>query len=404
MFHVFVEGAADASPEGLTRLANAMASKYGLPAAELRARLQAGRFRVKGNVDRQTAVSYMRDLEILGARCAIEEATAANSMATPPAGVPVARPSTPPAGTPAARPSTPNALTDQPPSRPSAPPSALAGMPRAATPAPVPGSYASGLSAAFSSDSSPAAGLGALESDGAPLSLSSVDGADSSQPNVIEKSPEPAFGVPASIGPAMATPDKAKKPARPKDEPLDMFAPPDAQDAELAVDIADDEKDFDARKRASTPPAAAPVVRPGSQPSVPTLRPKTDPAASSSSRLAKQPAATSLPSKLGPLANERVRTIAGVVLAIVLGFVPAHFIAHSREASAYRDLDARLVSIQSSADTPEAWATLDKTRADFLDRKHEERRNIALMALAIWALVGGAIGYGWFKRVPWDEL
>jgi len=64
MFHVFVEGAADASPEGLTRLANAMASKYGLPAAELRARLQAGRFRVKGNVDRQTAVSYMRDLEI----------------------------------------------------------------------------------------------------------------------------------------------------------------------------------------------------------------------------------------------------------------------------------------------------------------------------------------------------
>jgi len=91
-------------------------------------------------------------------------------------------------------------------------------------------------------------------------------------------------------------------------------------------------------------------------------------------------------------------------LAIVLGFVPAHFIAHSREASAYRDLDARLVSIQSNADTPEAWATLDKTRADFLDRKHEERRNIALMALAIWALVGGAIGYGWFKRVPWDEL
>ena len=36
--------------------------------------------------------------------------------------------------------------------------------------------------------------------------------------------------------------------------------------------------------------------------------------------------------------------------------------------------------------------------------RREERRNIALMALAIWALVGGAIGYGWFKRVPWDDL
>jgi hypothetical protein len=219
--------------------------------------------------------------------------------------------------------------------------------------------------------------------------------------------------VPASIGPAMAKPgkpEKDKKPARPKDEPLDMFAPPDAQDAELAVDIADDEKDFSARKRANTPPASAPAVRAGSDPSIPQpARPASDPAIprlspSPSSSSPRQPAVTSLPSKLGPLANERVRTIAGVVLAIVLGFLPAHFIARSREASAYRDLDARLVSIQSGADTPEAWATLDKTRAEFLDRKHEERRTIALMALAIWALVGGAIGYGWFKRVPWDEL
>ena len=206
--------------------------------------------------------------------------------------------------------------------------------------------------------------------------------------------------------PAVEKP-KAKpgKPAKPKDEPLDMFAPPDAQDGELAVDIADDEKDFDARKRASTPPAATPVVRPGSQPSIPPLtRPASEPSASSSARLASQPAATSLPSKLGPLANERVRTIAGVVLAILLGFVPAHFVAHSRETSAFHELDTRLVSLQNSADTPEAWAALDRTRADFLERKREERRNIAMMAFAIWALVGGAIAYGWFKRVPWDDL
>ena len=371
MFHVFVEGAADASPEGMTRLANAMASKYGLPAAELRARLQAGRFRVKGNVDRATAVSYMRDLEILGARCAIEEATAANSMATPPAGVPVTRPSTPPSGTPAARPSTPpsgmpaarpstpNALADQPPSRPSAPPSALAGMPRASTPAPVAG-YASGLAAAFSTDSAPATGLGALESDGAPLSLSSVDGADSSQPNVIEKSPEPAFGVPASIGPAMAKPgkpDKDKKAARPKDEPLDMFAPPDAQDAELAVDIADDEKDFSARKRANTPPATGGRAR--GQRSV-------DPAASASRERAcgraahplgvvviATPARRHVAAEQARPARERARAnVAGVVLAIVLGFIPAHLIAHSREASAYRDLDARSSSIQPAPTRP----------------------------------------------------
>src|SRR5207253_10739985 len=133
--HTMGGGAAEASAEGMLRVASAVASRSGLPAPGRRARLQAGRFRVKSNVDRTTAVSYMRDLEILGARCAIEEATAANSMATPPAGVPVARPSTP------------NVLADQPPSRPSAPPSALAGMPRAATPPPVAGAYASGLSA-----------------------------------------------------------------------------------------------------------------------------------------------------------------------------------------------------------------------------------------------------------------
>ena len=54
--------------------------------------------------------------------------------------------------------------------------------------------------------------------------------------------------------------------------------------------------------------------------------------------------------------------------------------------------------------TPDAYATLDATRASFLERKRDERRNIAVIALAIWALVGGGIAYGWFRRVPWDDL
>jgi len=51
-----------------------MAARYGLPAAEIFARLCQGRFRVKASVDQATADDYARDLESLGARVAIEEA------------------------------------------------------------------------------------------------------------------------------------------------------------------------------------------------------------------------------------------------------------------------------------------------------------------------------------------
>ena len=73
-YHVFVEGAVDSSPPGIDRLAAAIAEHYGLPVAELRVRLAKGRFRVKGNCDRETADAYVRELTTLGARCAIEDA------------------------------------------------------------------------------------------------------------------------------------------------------------------------------------------------------------------------------------------------------------------------------------------------------------------------------------------
>ena len=406
MYHVFVEGAADDTPAGVQRLAEAIATHYGLPAADLRQRLGAGRFRVKGNVDRQTADTYVRDLERLGARCAIEEANAANSRptplpfpavrpATPPAGLPTVKP----AGAPPVKPATPPtglaaASAPEAPARPSAPPSALASYPRPSTPAPVAGAYTSGLSAAFT-EAAPQGGLGALEREDATFSLSSVDGGDDAGDDAIEKSPEPAFGVPASIGPAV---EKAlEKKERPKDIPVDMFAPPDAESAELKVDIADDEKELSARKKAATPPTATPVV-PARAATEPPLR-RSQPAIP-----AQQAPVTVKPSKLGPLADDKVRMIAGVVLAILIGFVPAHLVAKSRERSAYKAIDAQLISIQNQADTPEAYATLDATRATFLERKQDERRNIAMLALVIWGVVGAGVAYGWFRRIPWDEL
>ncbi len=434
-FHVFVEGAVDDSPAGIPRLAEAIAKHYGLGAPDLLARLQKGRFRVKGNTDRTTAETYKRDLERLGARCTIEEATADNSQRTTPLPFPAVRPATPPVGTPvagAARTSTPPPVASGPGAsalaaagaRPSTPPPigggpgasalAAAGASAAASP-PAPtgsGQFQSGLAAAFSGEM-PAADLGALGSNDAAFSLASLDGVDDkSAAGGSFGPPADASAIPASIGPA---PEKKKpaadaKPAKPKDEPLDMFAPPDMQGEEFKVDIAADEGDFSARKRASTPPpvdeaAAAAATgdgaRPSSQrlPATPLTR-KSQP----SMQVPNAPAAaaTSVPSKLGPLADERVRFGAGVVLSVLLGFVPAHLVASMKESSADDAIDRKVIAAQQTADTPEVYATLDRLRADQLDRKESEHRNAAIIGFAIWAIVGGGLAFLWFRKIPWD--
>jgi hypothetical protein len=351
MFHVFVEGAKDGTPEGIRRLAAAMAEHYGLAAADMEARFASGRFRVKGNCDRPTADQYARDLQQLGAKVTIEPATPANSYPTPPVGVPAVRPSQQ--------------------------------------------QYASGLSAAFSGDM-PAASLGALENVAAAgsLSLASVDGSDTGGKGASDASfaPPDAVGLPASIGPA---PDKKpaaeKKPARPKDEPVDLFMPPDAEDAQVAMVLADDEIERNAKKRASTPPPVAaepptPAQR-RSQPSIPVQN------------------ATSLAPERGHLlGDERVRLVAGVVLAILIGFVPAHFVASIREKSAFDATDEKVIAAQKDATTADDYARLDQVRADLLDRKRSDRRSIAMMALVIWAAVGGGVAYGWFRRIDWDRF
>jgi hypothetical protein len=389
-FHVFVEGPTDNSPTGVARLAEAIGNHYGIPSADLHTRLLKGRVRVKANTDRETADLYARDLDRLGAVVTIEEANADNSQRTTPLPFPVARPATPPAGMPAV----PSALAGAPPSRPSAPPSALAGMApsRPSTPPSGMAQYQSGLSAAFSNES-PGASLGALESDGLPLSLSSVDGADQSGgASAASFEPPAAGGLPASIGPAPEKPKAAAKSAKPKDEPLDLFAPPDADDAKFKVDIASDEIAASERKRANTPPPMEAV-----QPSQPLVR-KSQPIPVVAGGVA---AASS--SKLGPLGDERVRFVAGVVLALGLGFLPAHMIAGMREESAYEEIDRKVVRAQQAAESPEAYALLDKMRADQLDRKEAERRNAAIIAIFVWGLVASGIAFAWFKKIPWDD-
>lgn len=368
MFHVFVEGAKDASPAGVERLAAAMSEHYGLPVEDMRVRFKSGRFRVKANCDRATADQYKTDLEQLGAKVTVEAATAENSRPTPPAGFPAQRPqgvSLPPKTAPA-------------------------------EPA-KPAQYASGLSAAFSGEA-PAASLGALEGiDAGSLSLASVDGSDSAGAKVDAAfAPPDAAGLPASIGPAADKPEKkdAAKKAKPKDEPVDLFMPPDAEDAEMKVDVAADEVVHGARKRASTPPPVdAPPAAPAQRRSQPSMQAVNAPMATSVAS-----------SKSHPLADERTRFVAGVVLAILIGFVPAHFIASMREKSAFGAVDETVTTTQAAVTSMDDYNKLDQMREDALNRKKESRKSIAIMAFAIWAAVGGAVAYGWFRRIDWDRF
>jgi hypothetical protein len=372
MFHVFVEGATDGSPAGLQRLADAISAHYGIAAPDLMARLSKGRFRVKGNTDRATAESYVRDLTRLGARCTIEEAQPAQRLTPTP--FPAMQPASP--------------------QRTSSP--AIGGGQQ----------YQSGLAAAFSGEQ-PVASLGALEGDNIALSLSSVDGADdrSAPVGVGSFGPPPDSGLSASIGPPAKAKADAVAKQKPKDEPLDMFAPPDAQEAAFSVDIADDEKELSARKRASTPPANVPVAsepepaQPLSRASTPAMRRSAPSIQPANEPIARAPA----PKKSG-LANPDHRFIAGVLLALGLGFVPAHLVGKMREESAYEAIDRKVIAAQQLAETPDQYALLDKMRADQLAKKYSEQRNAAIIAILVWAAVAGGVAFVWFKKIDWERF
>src|SRR5664279_4272890 len=263
VYHVFVDGAAEATSAAKEQLATNIASHYGMPIDAVRARIASGRFRVKGNCDRPTADTYVRDLTALGARCSIEEATSDNVAKTP---LPF------PAVT-ATRSSQNSAL----PPRQTTPP-AIARTSSGSK------EYQSGLSAAFSGEQQ-TGGLGALGDEGAVFKLSSVDGKDDtgSVPAVVNFAP-PVAATAASIGPAATKPAAKPAPTPVKtDEPLDMFAPPDAEDDNFAVNLAPDEVERSAKKKASIPPetvSAEPAPRasraslqPPSRASRPSLQP-----------------------------------------------------------------------------------------------------------------------------------
>lgn len=387
VYHVFIDGAVDRTEAGTERLTQAIADHYGLAADSLRARIASGRFRVKGNCDRATAESYVADLTKLGATCTIEEASPQNQSLTP---LPFPAPSIQPPSKSSLSMKLPSRTTTQPSVRPSSPPATQ---------------YQSGLSAAFAAQS-PEAELGALGGEVA-FTLAAIDGSDDAPP----PPPAAAFAPPdasalsaaSSFHPPAPTTAEVDSPSNSNPNsgsqadagvPLDLFAPPEAAEAALSVDLALDEAERVARKRISAPPATAPSPDP--PPSAGRYSPPS---------LVLAPAPAPVPDRpKNPLANERIRFVLGVVVALLIGFLPAHVIAKKREKSAFAAIDANVVETQRRADSKDSYAALDQFRADQLERKHDDRQGIAMMALFIWGLAGGAVAYVWFRRVPWDQF
>jgi hypothetical protein len=253
--------------------------------------------------------------------------------------------------------------------------------------------YASGLSAAFH-ENTPVPELGALDS--ANLSVSSLDGQVDKTPVVA-----PPSRVPAQMELAKPT----AKP-RPKDLPVDLFAPPEAQQAEMKMELAADEiAHRESRKKMATPAVPEPIVN--QPPTSPVLRKKPVTTPPPNPGVVRMPSIDETESPASTDEAPRWRFAAGVLASVVLGFIPAHCVASIRESSADEAIDAHVISVQAQAhqaSAPIPYAQLDAFRAEQQAKKKSQHRNIALVSMLIWAVAGAGVGYVWFRRVPWDKI
>lgn len=364
-----------------------------MPADAIVPRLQAGPFRVKSGIDLNTALRLVADLESLGAVCSIVDNAgravprtqyAAPRLATqPPTG------SLQPAQGMAQAQAGGRAQAGAGPQAQASPPvQAQGATPAAAHPAkPRPGSQSelkSGLAAALAAE--PAQELGALSQGSAALSLATLDGEEEPQRR------------PGSTTAASSRDDYR------------AFAPPqeEAQALQLAMPVG-------SRGAHAAPPAKAPepeAYLEDQAPPAEDVQAASRPVLAATGSRQPQPAPSSTSPGESPVArvrraladSERVRFAAGILLALLLGFVPAHVFASIRERSGFAELDREVRQAYEQATDIEEWNALDGYREAMRERKETQRRNIALSSILVWALAGGALGYLWFRKIDWDRL
>jgi hypothetical protein len=352
-YQVFVERPSSKAPDALDRLAAAMAQRYGLPLDQLEPRLRAGRFRVKNNVDLDTAEKFAADLEKLGAIVSVVDAN----------GVALARSKPTPTPTPAPAPA-----------------------PRAPQTQTNPPTFSSGLSAAFSGTRANDPDLGALGDVSGNFAVASLDGSDerAAAPSGSFAPPSSSNdALPASMGPPIAQPKPSKH-----DAPIDMFAPPDAE-AEVALAV-----DLPAKKRPSAASMAPPTHSAHPERSLP-----------SAAKGGESKDAPTGPSALAQFAgNTRARFAAGALLTVIVGFVPAYVLSTVRERSAYAEVDRHLAEKAAQLRTMEQWNGFDKIRDASADEKIAEKHAIALTSALLWAVVSAGFAFVWFRKIDWDRF
>jgi hypothetical protein len=151
-------------------------------------------------------------------------------------------------------------------------------------------------------------------------------------------------------------------------------------------------------RSSALPAPSSPLLRPASPSSAP--RPRN---AAADAEHATAPATWSA-AQLARVAAPRARLATGVLLAIVLGFLPAYLVASVGEDRAFRAIDAKVHAVQGAVDSQDSYDALDGFRAEQLRQKRRARQRVALLSMAIWAAAGSGLAYAWFKRVPWNRL
>jgi hypothetical protein len=224
-YEVFIDGAKDSSPAGRERLAQALASNYGLPLEQAKRVVAGGHFRVKRDVELQMARRYVSHLEGLGARASLAECgPRAATTSSPDLRAAVRAAGIAPAAPKAAAPAAPKAAAPAPVAPKAAAPAPVA--PKAAAPAPAAPPPSAAPAAAVLNAPTAAAADAVPDEFGISISGLLADAAAPAAPAAAPVAPPP----PALAAPPPAAPAPVALPA----------APPAARPA----------------------PAAAPAVRP----------------------------------------------------------------------------------------------------------------------------------------------
>ncbi len=358
-YDVYIERARDTSPIAAATLAQGIAAQFRVPTEAIAERLAAGRFRVKSGVDRDAAERIAHSLEQLGAVCSVVDGASGQPLPRAPAAAPAGGPVGPSGARPEPEPSRAASRTDD---------------------------YESGLSAAFGGnrDSQQSIGVLGVGDDSASFALATIDGDE---------------GVTAPAEASAFAPDDGGAGA----VSADLFAPPDAKEP-LEVSL----HTMALPRAAAAPPADDGLLTlmpdegenlPGG---IPVTRSTTAvPAASPLVR-----ARRALASRVG------VRIAVGAVLAVLLGFIPAHIVGAIRESSAYdtprknieqADADYNATEVATRDDRAEVNARLDKQRADQIAILHGRRTSIALTGGVVWLLVAAGLGWLWLAKIDWDR-